>query len=249
MIDDKSICICIPARYNSQRFPGKPLALIGETPMVIRVAQNMKNSKLADQVVILTDDERIKEVSENYGIDCLMTSKNHESGTERLTEFANKFDYDFFVNAQGDEPFVTGKDIDYFIQKSIENSANIATIINPIHTPEELFDFNVVKCVKNLKNFSIYFSRQAIPCQRGLPFEKWLEQSEYFRHSGIYFFSKDALKNIANLNQSELEKAEKLEQLKWLENDMKIYCINYNIDNFSIDTLEDLEKINKFPGN
>ena len=105
MIDNKSICICIPARYNSQRFPGKPLALIGQTPMVIRVAQNMKNSKLADQVIILTDDERIREVAEKYSIDCLMTSKDHESGTERLTEFAQKVDYDYYINVQGDEPF------------------------------------------------------------------------------------------------------------------------------------------------
>lgn len=246
MIQSKTVCICIPARYDSVRFPGKPLAMIGNTPMVIRVAKNMQASQIADEVVILTDHNEIMTVANDYGVHCVMTDINHQSGTERIIEYQQNNNYDIYINVQGDEPFIKATEVDHFIKEAFYKKAELATIISKVTTSEELFDYNIVKCVKNSQNISMYFSRQAIPANRDLPYRDWLSTGDYFKHIGLYFYTRSALNKIAGIGCSILDKRENLEQLKWLENGLNIYCIIVNIDNFSVDTPSDLEKINKF---
>ncbi len=246
MIQNKSISVCIPARYQSSRLPGKPLALIAEKPMILRVLENMSNSKYADNVIVLTDDQRIMEVIQNAGHKAMMTSESHQSGTDRIIEYSKSNSYDYYFNVQGDEPLVTGENIDYFISQTIESQSGLSTPITQITDDSDLFDYSKVKCVFDINRFAIYFSRQAIPSQRDIPYRNWLEKSKYYKHIGIYGFSNLALKQISDFTIGKLELVEQLEQLRWLENCLKIYCIEMNINNISVDTVEDLETINEY---
>lgn len=244
MLDNKKICICIPARYHSQRLPGKPLAKIGDKSMIVVVSENMSKSKLADKIIVLTDSQKIIDEVENHGFEAQMTKSSHKSGTERITEFSNKTDYDIYLNVQGDEPLVSAVDVDDFIKKSYKLKSSISTPIRKIIEGNSLFDYNTVKCVKDKNNKALYFSRQAIPAQRDNPYRNWIENTDYFQHIGIYYFTKSAIEQIEQFEDTFLSNIEQLEQLKWLENGMAIHCLESKIENLSIDTQENLDHIN-----
>lgn len=236
----------IPARFGSTRFPGKPLALINGKPMIQHVYERC--TEAFKNVVVATDDERIKNAVRGFGGLVVMTSANHSSGTDRCAEAAEKlsqnYNFDVVVNVQGDEPFIEKKQLE-LIQSCFEDvKTEIATLITPIKSTEILFDTNKVKAIRSKQNFALYFSRQTIPFQRDIDQSEWLKHHEYFLHLGLYAYRKDTLKAITKLKESSLEEVEKLEQLRWLENGYSIKTAVTPNANIGIDTPEDLEKLN-----
>lgn len=239
--------ILIPARYASTRFPGKPLALIHEKPMVQHVYERC--SEVAENVFVATDDDRIANAVEKFGGKVVMTSATHPSGTDRCAEAARilskTVDFDVVINVQGDEPFLKTEQVlqimDCFANKSID----IATLVTPITSPEVLFDTNKVKCVRSIANKALYFSRHPVPFQRDIAQNEWLAHHAYFMHLGMYAFKKEVLQQITQLSPSKLEIAEKLEQLRWLENGFSIIAPETEHQNFGIDSPQDLEQLLK----
>lgn len=240
----------IPARYNSTRFPGKPLVDINGKPMIQRVYEAVEGSQLMSDVYVATDDTRIEDVVKNFGGNVVMTSPNHRTGTERCFEAFQKINkdgkyqpYDAVINIQGDEPYINTEQIKKIIYCFDDNRTLIATLIKQITDKEDLFNHNVVKVIKTTANKLIYFSRHPIPYSRDKAPSEWLEHTKYYKHIGIYAYKVSAFSTIVNLPESMLEKAENLEQLRWVENGFKIR-FNYTMhDSISIDTPEDLEKI------
>lgn len=236
----------IPARYASTRFPGKPLAIINGKPMVQLVYERC--SEVFDQVTVATDDKRIANVVKAFGGMAVMTSASHPSGTDRVAEaaklLAEKFEFDVVVNVQGDEPFIDPEQL-IQLQNCFNNpETDIATLITPIKENEILLSPNKVKAISNSSGFALYFSRQPIPFQRDYQESEWLKHHNYFLHVGLYAYKAKVLQTITKLEQTTLEKAEKLEQLRWIENGFKIRTAVSSHRNFGIDTPEDLEKVN-----
>lgn len=237
----------IPARYASTRFPGKPLAIINGKPMIQRVYEQ---SKLAiNEVWVATDDNRIKEAVEAFGGNVVMTSSEHQSGTDRIAEAVkiiskkNKTTYDVVVNIQGDEPFIQPEQIEALKTTFRHEHTQIATLIKKIINSEEIFDQNKVKVVISSDKKALYFSRSPIPFLRGVEKENWLTEGLFFKHIGMYAYKYDVLLEITKINQSHLELAESLEQLRWLENGFWIQTEITEHESIGIDTPEDLEKV------
>lgn len=236
----------IPARYASTRFPGKPLAVIGGKSMIQRVYEQALKANLLSYVVVATDDNRIKKHVQSFGGKVIMTSHLHKSGTERCNEVIEilKEKYDVVVNIQGDEPFINPGQIDKLVSCFSEKNVEIATLVKKIDSSSELFNTNVVKAIINHEKQAIYFSRNPIPYYRGKEQNVWKENHEYYKHIGIYAYKTETLKVITKLKQSPLEIAESLEQLRWIENGIKIKIEFTNIDIFGIDTPEDIFTLN-----
>jgi 3-deoxy-manno-octulosonate cytidylyltransferase (CMP-KDO synthetase) len=239
----------IPARYASTRFPGKPLVEINGKTMIRRVYEQACKSVSLDIVYVATDDERIYQHVEEFG-NVVYTSENHQSGTDRCMEAIqlikknhNYDDYDVVINIQGDEPFINPSQINSLAESFNDKEVEIATLIKKITSSIELFEENVVKVIHNHKMQAIYFSRAALPFCRNFHNEKWLDQNDYYKHIGIYAYRIDVLKRITNLIQSRLEKAESLEQLRWIENGFAIKVIETQEDSFSIDTPGDIKNL------
>ena len=231
--------IVIPARYSSSRFPGKPLALIDDLPMVVRVYNQAIKCKNADKVIIATDDERIFNCVKDYNCNVEMTNTNHKSGTDRVAEVALRYDFDIIVNVQGDEPFISPIVIDTSIEILKNNfNADISTPVKKITDENEIDNSNVVKVVFSEDNYALYFSRSSIPFHRENNAEK-----NFYKHIGLYAFKKDSLQKFVNLKESRLEKIEKLEQLRALENNLKIKVFETDYESIGIDTPEDLENL------
>ncbi len=228
----------IPARYDSQRFPGKLMKKLGEKTVILKTYQAAESSQLFDDVYVITDSDIIyNEISSNKG-KVLKSKKKHTTGTDRIAEFANEIDADVFINIQGDEPFINKKALSQLIDVFKEDKRlkiDIASLMISIKKPSEIANPNNVKVVVDKNNFALYFSRAPIPFNRDLNF------SFAYKHIGVYAFRKIALKEISKLSASKLEKIEKLENLRFLENGMKIKMIETDIINFGIDTMEDLE--------
>jgi len=235
----------IPSRYASTRFPGKPLAMIDGKSMIQRVYEQASKSPLLTKVVVATDDSRIFEHVRNFGGNVVMTSENHLNGTSRCLEVLAKSDenYDVVVNIQGDEPFIDPEQINQVAELFENSEAEIATLVKKIDGSTELFNPNVVKAVFDREKKALFFSRQPIPFLRGIPKEEWLRKHDFFKHIGIYAYRCDVLKKIVKLKPSELEKAENLEQLRWLENGFNINVQVTAIEAVSIDTPDDLLKL------
>lgn len=235
----------IPARYASTRFPGKPLANIHGKTMIRRVFDQASKSKLLTDIVVATDDNRILDHVINFGGKAIMTSEKHQSGTERCGEAAEKLDeeFDIIINIQGDEPFIHPEQIDKVAACFLYPEADIATLAIKIKSEEELFNPNIVKVIINNKKDAIYFSRAAIPYNRGQEKESWLGNYNYYKHIGIYGYRKDILTQITKLEKSDLERAESLEQLRWIENGYSITVEFTELESYGIDTAEDLEKL------
>jgi 3-deoxy-manno-octulosonate cytidylyltransferase (CMP-KDO synthetase) len=239
------IVAIIPARFASTRFPGKPLVDIMGKSMIQRVYEQTQKATLIDKVVIATDDERIAEHANTFNAEVVMTSPNHPSGTDRCWEALNKLDtkFDYVINVQGDEPFIDPRQIDTLAEVLQNKTTELATLIAKVNRPDILTDIGEVKVVINSLNEALYFSRQPIPYLREVPPADWSTHHQYYNHVGMYAYRTDILKKITRLPVSSLEKAESLEQLRWLENGFSIKCALTDIDSYCIETPEDIAKV------
>lgn len=240
----------IPARFASSRFPGKPLANIAGQTMIERVYRQAQKSTSLAEVIVATDHAAIEEEVRNFGGRVCLTSFHHPTGTDRCAEVLEKMDLscDAVINIQGDEPFIDPGQIDLLCSCFDDSRTDLATLIKPIVSAEVLFSPNSPKVVVNHDQFAIYFSRHAIPFLRGVDETLWLEKHTFFQHIGIYGYRRDILKKITTLPPSDLEKAESLEQLRWLENGLKIKTARTTFESVAIDTPDDLKRvISAFP--
>lgn len=250
MKNDTQFVGIIPARYASSRFPGKPLALIGGKPMIRLVYEQAVKS--LDVVCVATDDERIYDAVEGFGGKAVMTSADHQSGTDRCAEaveiLAKKtgIQADVVINIQGDEPFIRPEQIDLLKTCFTDRNAEIATLVREVNPEEDLFNPNQPKVIIGSGDYAIYFSRAAIPYLRGVDMKDWSATHVYYKHIGIYAYRSDTLKLITKLKQGILEKAESLEQNRWIENGFRIKTALTPWENIGIDTPEDLEKARHF---
>ncbi len=236
----------IPARYASTRFPGKPLVDIAGKTMIQRVYEQALKSEKLDEVVVATDDERILLHIQELGYRAILTSSDHQSGTDRCAEVAEKLPgFDVIINIQGDEPFIDPKQIDLLCSCFADAGTELATLIKPIKTLEELNNPNSPKVVLNRNNEAIYFSRHAIPYYRGKDEANQLEDITYYNHIGIYGYRTETLKAITKLPVSMLERAESLEQLRWIENGYRIKTSVTELETYAVDTPEDLERLRR----
>lgn len=241
--------VIIPARYASTRFPAKPLALLGGKPVIQRVYEQV--SGVVDDVVVATDDERIYDAVEAFGGRVVMTSANHKSGTDRCWEAYQKQgeEFDVVINVQGDEPFIAHSQLRAIMACFEDDATDIATLVKPFSEEDGLAALenpNSPKVVLDKQSRAIYFSRSVIPYLRGVEREQWLKTHTYYKHIGMYAFRADVLREVTSLEQSPLELAESLEQLRWLENGYKIGVGISNVETVGIDTPEDLQRAEEF---
>jgi len=236
----------IPARYASTRFPGKPLTLIYNKPMIQHVYERSKEARL-DDLFVATDDERIQKTVEQFGGKVIMTNPQHTSGTDRCAEaarFLNLNNRDIVINIQGDEPFIRKEEIHLLINLFDNQNVQIVTLVKPITTQEELNNPNKVKVVFTHTNKALYFSRSSIPHTDSISHPTSdFSPSGFFKHIGIYAYYHETLQQLTQLPPSLLEKTEKLEQLRWLENDFTIHVQICHYESMAIDTPEDLTKL------
>ncbi|MBI5207421.1 MAG: 3-deoxy-manno-octulosonate cytidylyltransferase [Candidatus Firestonebacteria bacterium] len=242
----------IPARYNSSRLPGKPMADINGKPMIQHVFERVKKSSLIKDVYIATDDVRIFKCALRFGGKVILTSKSHQSGTDRVAEAAEKIKADIIVNIQGDEPLIMPEMIDQAVKPFLEdNEINMSTLVKKITRTEELFNPNTAKVILDKDNNAIYFSRSPIPFVRDIEkfnitnFKKsgMLKKFVFYKHIGLYVYTKKFLLKIVNLPMSNYEKIEKLEQLRVLENGYKIKAVETTYDTLGVDTQFELNKV------
>ena len=236
----------IPARYASTRFPGKPLVDIAGKTMIQRVYEQAKKCAQLSEVIVATDDDRIFEHVRDFGGKAVMTSSTHQSGTDRCAEVAEKHpEYDVIINIQGDEPYIDPEQISKLIGCFNDNDTQLATLIKKVSNEQELHNTNSPKVIINKNSEAIYFSRSPLPHIRGQEPQNWMQHFTYFKHIGIYGYRADILKQITKLPVSSLEKAESLEQLRWVENGYKIKVAETEIETVAIDTPEDLKKLSE----
>jgi 3-deoxy-manno-octulosonate cytidylyltransferase (CMP-KDO synthetase) len=240
----------IPARYASSRFPGKPLVTIGGKTMIQRVYEQASAS--LDAVYVATDDTRIYDAVIDFGGNAVMTSSEHQSGTDRCAEAVNilikekGIKADVVVNIQGDEPFIRPEQIDLLVSCFAHKSVGIATLVRKVEPGEDITSINHPKVVLDLSGNALYFSRSVIPFIRDAEMSKWTLLHPYYRHIGLYAYRADILKRITLLPMSSLEKAESLEQNRWLENGFSIKTALTQWESLCIDTPADLESATKF---
>lgn len=236
----------IPARFASTRFPGKPLADIAGKSMIQRVYEQAQKASSLDEVLVATDDERILIHVNGFGGRGILSSENHQSGTDRCAEVAGKLPgFDVIINIQGDEPFIDPRQINLLCTCFAEPETELATLVKKIGSKEELYNPNIPKVIFNKRSEAIYFSRTAIPYLRGKDPLSWLDEHTYYKHIGIYGYRVPVLKNLSELPLSSLEKAESLEQLRWIENGYSIRVAVTDLETVSVDTPEDLENLLK----
>lgn len=247
------VTVIIPARYQSSRFPGKPLELISGRPMVCRVAEASSSASLVTSTIVATDDQRIYEAVAKEGWQVVMTSANHPSGTDRLAEVAEELDSDIIVNVQGDEPLIHPETINQVVKLLLDDPlAVMGTVCRKIERAEDLWDPNVVKVVFDGQGNALYFSRSPIPFHRDL----WSHSSNNlgnnsvdmnavicYKHLGLYSYRRDFLLRYSGLAPARLETIEKLEQLRVLENGYRIKVAVTPHDSVGVDTPEDLERV------
>lgn len=238
----------IPARFASTRFPGKPLADIAGKSMIRRVYEQATKCTALKEVVVATDHERIYEHVQAFGR-AVMTKASHRSGTDRCREaidIIGKDRYskqDVVVNIQGDEPFIHPLQIELLIGCFADEQVQVASLMKKIDHSSELFNENIVKVIVNKRQKAIYFSRSPIPFYRGQEKGQWLKHGTWFRHIGLYAYRIDTLNQIGDIPESPLEKAESLEQLRWIDNGIQIHMAETGMQHHAVDTPEDLEKI------
>ncbi len=231
--------IIIPARYGSSRLEGKPLIEVKGKPIIRWVYEKAQMAKFADMIIVATDDERIFDAVKAFGGEAEMTSTEHKCGSDRIKEVVMRHpEISYIVNLQGDEPLIKPESIDEVIENVKDENADISTLIREI-TPQEAENPNLVKCVIDNSGFAMYFSRSKIP------FERNEGQSKFYGHLGIYGYKREALIKMTNLAQSSYERSESLEQLRALQNGMKIKTSTVDFVPVGIDTAEDVEKFKK----
>jgi 3-deoxy-manno-octulosonate cytidylyltransferase (CMP-KDO synthetase) len=244
-----SIVGIIPARFASSRFPGKPLIEIIGKSMIQRVYE--RATLVIENVVVATDDKRIYDAVIAFGGNAVMTMSTHRSGTDRCAEALEKYEmlsgkkYSVIVNIQGDEPFIRKDQIEMIVKCFEDKKTEIATLIKPIIDNSVVFDPNRPKVIIDKNNFALYFSRSPIPFVRDIETSKWSEGHQFYQHIGMYAYRESILKEITLLPPSILEKAESLEQLRWIENGYKIKTAITEFESYGIDTPQDLERVLK----
>lgn len=235
------IIAIIPSRYGSSRLHAKSLAMIGDKTLVHCVYEAVNNTGLFDDVIIATDHQDIFDEVRSFDGHVEMTSINHQSGSDRIAEVAEKMDCDIVINVQGDEPFIRKEPLADLICAFKDPSVQVASLMTKINDINDINNPNNVKVITDINNNAIYFSRSVIPFQRNI-----IESQAYYKHIGVYAYKKEALLRFVKMNQSILEKTESLEQLRLLENAVKIKMIETPYQSIGIDTQEDLEKANEY---
>ncbi len=239
----------IPARFASSRLLGKPLADIGGKPMIQHTYESAKRSKLLNDVLIAVDDEKVYEVAKSFGARVKMTPKDLPSGSDRIAyAVKNLRSVKIIVNIQGDEPFISGRMIDEAIEPLLfDSSVQVSTLVKRIQTVEELKTPSIPKVVFDYENYALYFSRSPIPFVRDARtnLEK-IRKGEIYKHIGLYVYRREALFKFTSMRPTDLELTEKLEQLRMLENGMKIKVVVTEYESISVDTPEDLERARKY---
>jgi len=261
-----AVTVIIPARYDSTRFPGKPIYPLKGKPLIQYTYENAKGSKLANDIIVATDHEVIYNTVLSFGGKAVMTDKKHPSGTDRIAEVAHSLACDIIVNVQADEPLIRPEMIDDVVSLLEDQRAAMGSLVKKIEETDEIMDPNLVKAVFDREGFALYFSRAPIPFHR----DEWKikaqekdgpssDPSEYllntdvphlttypvFKHIGIYSYRKDALLALSRMKPTELEQVEKLEQLRALENGLKIKLKETFFETFGVDTPADLERVKK----
>jgi len=236
----------IPARYASTRFPGKPLVMLGEKPIVQHVYDKTKQA--LKWVYVATDDQRIFDEVKRFGGKAVMTSVSHRSGTDRCAEALEIIEnetsvkFDIVINIQGDEPFIQPEQISLLAELFKDPASQITTLVKKISNNEDIFDPNKPKVVLDNNSFALIFSRSPVPYLRGVPKEDWPGEFVFYKHIGIYGYRASVLRELTQLPPSDIEIAESLEQLRWLSNGYKIKTAETDHESIGIDTPEDLEK-------
>lgn len=251
---NSKVVAIIPARYASTRLPGKPILDIGGKPMVVRVAERARQVSSINRIIIATDDQRIFDAVAAAGEEVMMTSPDHQTGTDRLAEVAAKLDAEIIVNVQGDEPLIEPATIEAAIAPLLaDNSIVMSTTSEPIESDADLLNPNVVKVVTDPEGFALYFSRSPIPFPRSAvqahgSIEAALAArpellSQYAKHTGMYVYRREFLLTYAKLPSTPLEQLELLEQLRALEHGYRIKVVKVAHRSIGVDTPEDLERV------
>ncbi len=232
----------IPARFSSSRFPGKVLATLAGKPMVQHVYERACLSRYLRKVLVATDDDQVSTVVRGFGGEARMTRADHPTGTDRLSEVASAETADFYVNIQGDEPLIDPEAIDAAILTVLgDESVSMGTLKKRIHEPAEIANPNIVKVITGLNGDALYFSRSPIPYYR----DNSGAAECYFKHIGLYVYRRDFLLHYPDLDVGPLEQAERLEQLRALENGYRIRVAETDYESIGVDTPEDLKRVNK----
>jgi 3-deoxy-manno-octulosonate cytidylyltransferase (CMP-KDO synthetase) len=250
------ISAVIPARYASTRFDGKPLADILGKPMIQHVYEGVRQSKLIDEVIVATDDQRIIETVKSFGGKAVMTSPTHFTGTDRVAEVAKKLKSEIIVNVQGDEPLIKGDIIDNAIRPLLaDGTLPLSTLMARVEEVRDWLNPHIVKVVADQEDFALYFSRSPIPFPRDLQIGR-LESNPFgtnrplpkrvFKHIGVYVFRRKFLLQFSKMKPTPLEKLEKLEQLRALENGHRIKVVAVDYEPICVDTPEDIQKVEAF---
>ena len=241
---EKQTAIIIPARYGSSRLEGKPLLKAGDKYIIQWVWEKASKCKGIDRVIVATDDERIYNACKEFGAEVEMTSINHKSGSDRIAEVASRHEeIGYIINLQGDEPLIEEANIELVRKGVVEDeTADISTLVRLIEDEDEINNPNLVKCVFDLNNFAMYFSRSKIPYERNKG------KCNFYGHLGIYGYKREALFKMTSLPQTTYEIAESLEQLRALQNGMKIKVAVVDNIPVGIDTMEDFEKFKTLVG-
>jgi 3-deoxy-manno-octulosonate cytidylyltransferase (CMP-KDO synthetase) len=234
----------IPARYASVRFPGKPLALLLGKPIIQHVFERVSGSNLFDEVIVATDDERIATTVISFGGNVKMTAPDHPSGSDRIAEVVRDLDCDVVFNVQGDEPMIETTTLACLKEVCSDPEVRVASLMTTLTDLKELLNINIVKVVTDNNLNSLYFSRSPIPCNRDA-----IPGVEYFRHIGVYAYRKQTLLDFIKLPQGKLERIEKLEQLRFLENGISIRMVKTSYQGIGIDTPEDLIRVEQLLSN
>lgn len=244
-METRKVIGVIPARYASQRLPAKPLIdLLGKS-MIRRVFDQAKKATSLHRVIVATDDRRIEEAVKAFGGDVVMTSPEMKSGSDRVAAVAQREEGDIFVNIQGDEPLIASAMIDEAVQVLLDDpQADVGTLVKAITSESELINPGVVKVVLDTRGRALYFSRSVIPWIRDSnnPLD-WLKHHPFYKHIGLYVFRRESLRRFTALPEGDLERAEKLEQLRILENGSTIKVGFTQYESIPVDTPEDAERV------
>lgn len=235
----------IPARFASTRLMGKPLANIGGKPLIQHTYENACKSKLIEKLILAVDDAKVASVARGFGADVIETRKEIASGSDRIAYVAKTYkEAEIIVNIQGDEPFIQPEMIDQAIEPLLfDKTIEVTTLIKQISSLKELHSPDVVKVVFDYNNYALYFSRSPIPFARNaISDAAALDITDYYKHIGLYVFKRKSLLKFTTLKQTDLEKTEMLEQLRMLENGMKIKVVETEYDSIGVDTQEDLKR-------
>ena len=252
MPTEPRVLAVIPARWASSRFPGKPLANIVGVPMIQRVISQTQKAKCVTEVIVATDDTRILEVVNNNGGTAVMTSVDHESGTDRVAEVARDRDCDIVVNVQGDEPLMPPQNIDQVVMSLIQDPSTLVSSLRIlIQDPKDLWSRNITKVVVDNSDSALYFSKAPIPWDRDLWSDSVdgiskISSPQWFKHIGLYAYRKRFLMEYSKMPKSPLEQTEKLEQLRILENGFQIKVVETEFDSLGVDSEADIKIIEKY---